>query len=70
MKIIASIEDPFVISKILSYLEARCCLQGPENHRPRAVGQLQRFASHLKSHGRPVGGPGQGRPARAMAARW
>lgn len=38
MKIIASIEDSFVIGKILSHLEARYCLQGPENRRPGARG--------------------------------
>ncbi len=34
MRIIASIEDPFVISKILCHLEARRGSQGPENRRP------------------------------------
>lgn len=37
MKIIASIEDPFVIVKILSHLEARYRSQGPENRRPIAA---------------------------------
>ena len=36
MKIIASIEDPFVIGKILSHLEAMFGSQGPENRRPGA----------------------------------
>ena len=36
MKIIASIEDPFLIGKILSHLKALCVLQGPENRRPGA----------------------------------
>lgn len=44
MKIIASIEDPFVIGKILSQLEARCCSQGPENRRPGALRLRQAFA--------------------------
>ena len=35
-RIIASIEDPFVIGKILCHLEARRGSQGPENRRPGA----------------------------------
>ena len=37
-RIIASIEDSFVIGKILCHLKARCCLQGPENRGPGARG--------------------------------
>ena len=37
-RIIASIEDSFVIGKIVCHLEARCCLQGPENRGPGARG--------------------------------
>ena len=36
MKIIASIEDSFVIGKILLHLEARCHTQESVNRRPRA----------------------------------
>lgn len=36
MKIIASIEDPLVISKILSHLEVMFGSQGPENRHPGA----------------------------------
>ena len=56
MKIIASIEDPFVIGKILSHLEGRWGSQ--ESARLVALEHArrrQRFARQLKSHGWSIG---------------
>jgi hypothetical protein len=55
MKIIASIEDPFVIDKILCHLEGRGVHRSQRLVVLEHARRRQRFARQLKSHGWSMG---------------